>query len=240
MNTLAIDCGHTKTKIALFGSGSIIQTWVFNKFEPTDAETIVKQHNVKDTIISNVSQNMQWQEFFNKHTRLIVLNSVTPIPFKNNYATAQTLGSDRIALVAAAVNLYPNKNCLIIDCGTCITYDFILADAVYMGGAISPGINTRIKAMHTFTGKLPLLQFAEPNNFNGNTTESCMQSGAFFVVVYEIEGFIKAYQNTYTPLQVVLSGGDAAVLAKHFKNNIFASENFLLHGLNKILEYNIL
>jgi type III pantothenate kinase len=143
-----------------------------------------------------------------------------------------------MALVAAAVCKYPNQNVLIIDAGTCITYDFIDAKSNYCGGAISPGIQMRYKALYENTDRLPLLEPIIPSTFIGNSTQSAIHSGVVFGVVNEIEGVVASYKYKYSDLTVILSGGDANFLCKQFKISIFAFSNFLLEGLNFLLEYN--
>ena len=145
---------------------------------------------------------------------------------------------DRIALASAATHLYPNKNMLVIDAGTCITYDFISSEKEYIGGSISPGISLRYKSLHTFTDKLPLLEANNSKLLTGNNTATSIHTGVVNGVLYEIDGFIEAYKNNYENLTVILTGGDAHFLRDTIKNDIFANSNFLLEGLNHILEYN--
>ena len=160
------------------------------------------------------------------------------MPFKNDYDTPHTLGVDRLALMAAAVDQYPKSNVLVIDAGSCITYDFMDANQNYLGGAISPGLEMRYKSLEAFTSNLPLLQKTVPNQSIGSSTEASIHSGILYGILYEIEGTIKAYQNKYPDLTVILTGGDADFLCKQFKISIFAHSNFLLEGLNFLLEFN--
>jgi type III pantothenate kinase len=142
-------------------------------------------------------------------------------------------------LVAAAVFKFPNTDVLIIDAGTCITYDFVDAEACYHGGAISPGIKMRYKSLHTFTENLPLL---EPDNMNqliGNSTETSIHSGVINGVINEIDSIIGQYRKKNKDLTVVLTGGDVNFLANKLKNGIFANPNFLIEGLNEILIHNL-
>ena len=166
------------------------------------------------------------------------LNHETKIPFLNKYATPETLGVDRIALISAAAKQYPQQNVLVIDAGTCITYDFLSAENEYLGGAISPGIAMRYKSLHTFTEKLPLLDANNPKILTGNSTTASIHSGVVNGVLYEIDGIISEYRKNYNNLTVILTGGDTHFLRDSIKNDIFANSNFLLEGLNHILEYN--
>ena len=160
------------------------------------------------------------------------------MPFKNHYTTPETLGVDRMALVSAASKSFKKENVLIIDAGTCITYDFLNDENKYLGGAISPGVEMRYKSLHTFTAKLPLLKKKMPQSFFGDSTEDAIHVGVVISVLNEIEGFISNYQKEYPNLRVILTGGDAHFLRDRIKNDIFANSNFLLEGLNYILETN--
>ena len=145
---------------------------------------------------------------------------------------------DRLALVSAAVFKYPEQNVLVIDAGSCISYDFVDSKANYHGGAISPGLKMRYKAIHRQTDRLPLLAPNLPNQIVGNSTEECIHSGVVGGVVHEIEGTISYYRSNFPNLIVILTGGDANFLCKQFKISIFVLSNFLLHGLNSLLEMN--
>ena len=155
------------------------------------------------------------------------------------YKTPKTLGVDRIALASAAIQKYPKKNVLVIDAGTCITFDFISKDKEYLGGAISPGIQMRYKALHNFTAKLPLLDSGELTSFIGFDTESSIHSGVLNGVCNELDGVINQYSKKFRDLTVVLTGGDTNFLAKQLKSVIFAHPNFVLEGLHTILNYNL-
>jgi type III pantothenate kinase len=159
-------------------------------------------------------------------------------PFKNSYATPHTLGVDRIALATAAFYHNPKGNTLVIDAGTCITYDMLNDYGEYLGGAISPGLYMRYKALHEQTSKLPLLEPTDLVDFIGNSTESSIHSGVVNGMCQEIDGVIDQYKSRFTDLTVILTGGDALFLSKRLKNTIFADSKFLLTGLNYLLEYN--
>ena len=146
------------------------------------------------------------------------------------------MGVDRLALVSAFAKAYPKQNGLIIDAGTCITYDFINAEGVYLGGAISPGLRLRYTSLHNLTANLPLLETKEVEQWIGDTTESAIHSGVYNGLIQEIDGVIAQYKDKYEPLVVILTGGDAHILSKRLKNSIFAHSNFLLEGLNYILK----
>lgn len=172
------------------------------------------------------------------HLPVVLFTNELPLPLKNGYKSSATLGSDRMAASIGAFGLYPNKNVLVIDAGTCIKYNFTDAANTYHGGAISPGLPMRLKAMHSFTGRLPLIEIdPDFNKLIGETTHESLLSGAINGCVFEIEGMIKAYQQLYSDLTILITGGDASFLANRLKNPIFAHPNLVLDGLNSVLKH---
>ncbi len=239
---LVIDVGNTFAKLAIFNSdglmvhrSTIIVLDLIDKLKELD-ELFPK---LEWCLISSVglvdSKDLQYLE--NRYT-LLHLTSDLPVAFNNKYKTPKTLGVDRIALVSAVYAQYPKTNVLIIDAGTCVTYDFIDAEGSYYGGAISPGLTMRYKAMHTFTEKLPLLERNESVFLTGSSTTEAMDSGVICGITFEIDGYINAYRKKYPDLTIVLTGGDAQFLRDNIKNDIFVNTNLLLEGLFNILNYN--
>jgi type III pantothenate kinase len=237
---LAIDIGNTRVKAAVFEGNKLVVIEYFKREEISlEFKKIVKTYKITETIIANVaSVSSEVLEEINKIVRLTRVNSLMKLPFTNVYATPHTLGLDRLALVFSAVLQYESQNILIIDAGTCITFDFVDKEKKYLGGAISPGIEMRYKSLNHFTSKLPLLDVTTPNQFIGNSTEESIHSGVVNGIVQEIDGVISQYKNKYLDLTVVLTGGDTNFLSKQLKSSIFANQNFLLEGLNRILIFN--
>lgn len=237
---LVIDIGNTKVKVAVFELDIIITTVVCEEINLLkELKRISNQYAIERSIVSSVKDiNEEYLEELQKLPFLITLNTDTLLPFTNLYATPSTLGNDRIALAAAAVCIHPLKNTLVIDAGTCITYDFINAKNEYLGGAISPGIAMRYKSLHQYTEKLPLLSKNEEFNIIGTSTKSSIHSGIINGISCEIKGIIAQYQQDFGDLTIVLTGGDTKFLSKQLKNSIFANQNFLLNGLNNILTFN--
>jgi len=238
---LIIDVGNTLVKLAVFDNESLTfkKSCLKGDFLSTLQEFSNAYPKISDVIVSSVGNFSEGEllEIKNRY-KVFVLTHKDPIPFKNNYASPNTLGVDRIALVSAAAIQFPNKNVLVIDAGSCITYDFLNRENEYMGGAISPGINMRYKSLNSFTENLPLLDPKTPNKFIGDATDSSIHIGVLQGVVNEIEGFVTLYEEKYKELTIILTGGDAHYLLDSLKNDIFASSNFLLEGLNYLLEHN--
>jgi type III pantothenate kinase len=239
---LVIDVGNTLVKVAVFQNNSILKSMAFPKenFLNEIEKILVAYPQVSHSISSSVQEYASsWLQLLEQKTSFLNLSSETKIPFNNKYETPKTLGIDRITLMGAASIQYLEKNVLVIDAGTCITYDFINSKNEYLGGAISPGLKMRAKAMSYFTAKLPLVEIELENiGFLGKNTQQCMQIGVVKAAALEIDGFIQAYKNEFQDLTVILTGGDSEILSKNVKNSIFAPSNFLLQGLNRILEFN--
>lgn len=238
---LIIDVGNSLVKSAVFQRDEHLKTyWASLKDFPGKFQEIKTEYpEIRFSIVSSVVKDISWiEEVLKKETQLFVLNEEIKLPFKNKYATPQTLGKDRIALVAAGAKQYQNKNLLIIDAGTCITFDFKNDKNEYLGGAISPGIEMRFKALHHFTDNLPFVEFEGEAHLIGDSTQNSILSGVVNGAVAEIDGLIERYRAENKYLTVILTGGNAQFLSKRVKNSIFANPNFLLEGLNYILESN--
>ncbi|MGM0933500.1 MAG: type III pantothenate kinase [Bacteroidota bacterium] len=238
---LVVDIGNTLVKMAVFQKGSLqYKVAVPGKEFFQKTEEIFKSFpHIEFSILSSVIKNTEREEkFLEERSKLVILTMDIKQPFTNHYATPATLGKDRIALIAAAVKNYPGENVLVIDAGSCITYDFKNKKDEYLGGAISPGLIMRLRAMHEFTGNLPLFKPVEASGVTGNSTKSAMNSGAVNGVLFEIDGFINLYKSENKDLTIILTGGDMLFLSKQLKNSIFANPNFLFEGLNYILEFN--
>jgi len=237
---LIIDVGNTRVKAAVFEGDTFISLQVFQVQKIiSELKKILKKQVISNAIMSNVASLSDFKlKKIENLVKILPVSSSTKMPFKNLYQTPKTLGVDRLGLVAAAVNQYPNKNVLVIDAGSCITYDFVSAKKEYLGGAISVGVQMRFLALHQNIANLPLLSKEEVFNFIGASTKDCINVGVVNGVVKEIEGFIAEYKSKYSDLTVVLTGGDTKFLSKQLKSSIFANQNFLLQGLNQVLKFN--
>lgn len=238
---LVVDVGNTFVKFAVFKDKSLKYKTSFELENFNNEFKILKKEfpKLSNAIVSSVGRlSKKTIAVLQKELTVLVLNHKLNFPFKNLYATPRTLGVDRIALVCASVDQFPNNNVLIIDAGTCITYDFITKENEYLGGAISPGLRLRYKALNNLTANLPLLETNQPQSVIGNSTEESIHSGVVNGAIKEIDGLIDYYKDNHSDLTVILTGGDANFLSNQLKNSIFANSNFLLEGLNFILDYN--
>ncbi len=231
---LIIDFGNTYGKAAIFEDSEIKD--IFRPIKPDDVAALYAKHQPQNVIISSTSIDPTLLKSKTGNQGLI-LSYKTPLPFQIAYKTPETLGLDRIAGVAGAHFIFPNDNCLVIDLGTCITYD-ILIDKQYLGGGISPGLQMRFKALNTFTAKLPLVQLEQQVELVGDSTKNAILSGVVNGMKAEIEEIIRMYCDKYGSLQIIICGGDSIFFENKLKASIFAAPELVLRGLNGILRYN--
>lgn len=237
---MALDFGNTRIKAGFFEGKTLAEKRIFDS-ENELIDAIASFKNIKSCIIGSVTNgHLRVQEALSGKIRTLVYAATTPIPLKNLYKSALTLGSDRTAASVGSFGLYPNQNVLTIDAGTCIKYNFVNAANEYLGGAISPGLPMRLKAMNHYTHALPLVE-TDKNYVKlvGQSTAESLLSGALVAAAAEVDGMIDRYLKLYPDLQVVITGGDADYLCKQVKNRFFADQNILLYGLNTILNFNI-
>ena len=238
---LAIDVGNTQIKTAVFEQNTLVQKEIASYSDwKNQVKNSLKNFPKIDTIVVASVGKLQNEDFLglSESVNLYFISKESKFPFQNLYSTPNTLGIDRMVLAAGAVLQFPNKNRLVIDTGTCITYDFIDAKDNYLGGAISPGIRLRYEALHNYTAKLPLLSKENPENVIGNSTNQSIHSGVINGVTMEIEGFINSNLDKNDNFIIILTGGDSVFLAERLKNTIFANPNFLLESLNQTFQYN--
>jgi type III pantothenate kinase len=239
---LVVDVGNTRIKAAVFEDDILVQNFVFVKEElEKNIKNILKIFiNISHLVVSSVG-NIEKQSFleFKNEVEVHFVSHNDAFPFVNEYETPQTLGIDRMVLAAGATLQFPGQNRLVIDAGTCITFDFINESDKYLGGAIAPGLQLRYKSLHDFTAKLPLLTLESPRAMVGKSTIESIHSGVVNGLVYEIDGFIDEYRAISSNFIIILTGGDTDFLAKRLKNTIFANSNFLLESLYQTFQYKI-
>jgi len=239
---LAVDVGNTRIKAAVFEGNTLLESFVFLKktLQKSIQNILEKYHNTTYLVVASVSdvEKLAFMEFQNALNIYFVSHN-DAFPFINCYETPQTLGIDRMVLASGATLQYPNQNRLVIDAGTCVTYDFIDENDNYLGGAISPGLQLRYESIHHFTAKLPLLTLESPKRFIGKSTSESIHSGIVNGLTFEMDGYIAEIMGQYSKIIIILTGGDAVFLAKRLKNTIFANSNFLLESLNQTFQYKI-
>jgi type III pantothenate kinase len=238
---LCIDQGNSSTKIGVFNQNEMVETAVFEKFGFDEISELFEKYPINACILSSVvhENNELLVQLRERCHEFIELSHQTPVPIENRYHTPETLGKDRLAAVIGASFLKPGSDLLVVDAGTAITYDFIDANNNYWGGNIAPGLNLRLRALHEFTQKLPLVEAQVESPDLGTDTRSAIISGALYGIVYEIDGYFDHLKIKYPGLLAFLTGGSTFYFATKLKNAIFAEKNLVLIGLNRILQYNV-
>ena len=239
---LVVDIGNTRIKCAVYELDTLKAVFVFTEKEAENnfKNILFSYPNVTDLIVSSVAKTLTFDlQTISNNLNIHFVSNLDSFPFENKYATPKTLGVDRMILAAGATLLYPKQNRLIIDAGTCVTYDFVDENDNYWGGAISPGFRLRYESLHQFTAKLPLLTLEEPEGLVGSSTNQSIHSGVVNGLICEMDGFIERYKQQNENFTIILTGGDAVFLAKRLKNTIFANSNFLLESLNQFFQYKI-
>jgi type III pantothenate kinase len=237
---LIVDLGNTNQKVALFDAGNLLWVDAHKRLSVSIIRDIVKQNpGICSCILSSVVKiPSALQSYIEKQVNLIVLDEHTPLPILNHYMTPETLGKDRLAAAVAGFYQFPGHPVLIINAGTALTYDVVTKEGEYLGGSISPGMQMRFRALHTFTRQLPLLTYTEINSLTGSDTDTSVLSGVINGITSEIEGMIAYYQKEYQGIKVILSGGDLNYFVNRLKISIFALPNIVIYGLQQILAFN--
>jgi type III pantothenate kinase len=235
---LIVDIGNTRIKIAAFDHDQLSQKHSFKDISNLKEFLIGKSYD--NCIVSSVSADpTHIIPLLPVHGKKIQLTSTLGFPIAIAYDTPQTLGVDRIAAACGAFQLFPNHDCLVVDMGTCITYDFLSSGGVYEGGAIAPGVKMRFAAMNHFTARLPLAEPVADAPLTGKSTIASMQSGVINGVLEELKGFISRYQSRHPKLKTVVCGGDLIFFETPLKGLVSVAPDLVLTGLNRILLHHI-
>jgi len=243
MANLVIDIGNTFTKIAVFDNGELLYTEHFITVDPGTLNKFLTSYPIDKAIISSVKKDQEdWQTILSEKTQLTYFSAGMTTGIHNHYLTPKTLGLDRLAAVTGAGYLYPGKNNLVIDGGTCITYDYIDSNLNYFGGSISPGLAMRYNALNYYTSNLPVVKADDKFTDNlGKDTLTAIRSGVQNGIKYELTGFIESYTKDQQQLNIILTGGDSIFFDTLLKNSIFApyikiEPHLVLKGLNAAIQ----
>lgn len=241
----AIDWGNTRLKVGWFDKGVLVRT---ARYATTNALlTDLLREPPDHTIASSTSRSADdiRTELGELDNRLMVLDTQTPVPLINGYDTPNTLGTDRVAAAVGATVLFPERDCLVLDAGTCLTADLIDHTGTFRGGLISPGVQMRLRAMHEQTARLPLVDLpdvlpdADWPTVTAKNTRQALLSGVLNGLLLEMNGLINTYRHERPDIVVLTCGGDASIFESRLNSPIFAASDLVLIGLNRILQYNV-
>jgi type III pantothenate kinase len=235
---LAIDIGNTRIKTGVFDRDTLVDTQVYEQLDGVFLQALINDQGVTHVIIASTGAEIDTDEISAPGV-MLRFSPFTPVPIENDYKTPETLGQDRLAGMVASSWLYPETNVLVIDAGTCITFDFLEASGKYLGGNIAPGLDMRYQAMHHFTHRLPSVDRAETGTILGETTQEAIQNGGMMGILMEIAGYIEILRNKYSGMETIITGGDAQYFADHLNTSLTVQPHLILIGLNQILQFNV-
>jgi type III pantothenate kinase len=237
---LVVDIGNAAVKLAVVEGDAVVDKLADGSASFAEGRAFLDRHSgLPRSIIASVRRG---DDALDRLVHSLLPNAVTmssamPLPIRNLYASPETLGSDRLAAAVGASFRFPNRNVLVVDAGTAITYELVSSNGEYLGGNISPGIALRFKALHDFTGHLPLCEVTGSYSSPGNSTQEAITAGVLNGVIYEVEVNVEQFTLKYSNLVVIFTGGDAHFLAERVKKTIFVDYDLVLIGLNRILEH---
>jgi type III pantothenate kinase len=237
--TLCFDFGNTRKKLAVFEDSKLKEGIILNEITQENIQALVRKYQPAKSILSSViDHDTVIEDVLRSTSAFHKLNHLTKLPFTIPVGKPESVGADRLALCAAAVGSFPTSHNLVIGLGTCITYNFINKYHEFIGGAISPGLEMRLKALNYYTAKLPVVKADSNVPLIGYDTSTNIQSGVVLGMAREIDGFIELYREKFRNFNVLLTGGDMVYLASHLKNKIFADPDLIFKGLYAISELN--
>jgi type III pantothenate kinase len=236
---LIVDIGNTSTKLAIYNENRKISVTRVNELTCEEIEKKLSGLSINKAIVSSVKElPLFLKDLLFPNIHLVhFLSFKSKLPFRIDYDTPETLGTDRIAAIAGAYALFPGRDILVIDAGTALTFDF-LANDVYKGGNISPGLSMRFKALNKFTGRLPLVKPSEIYTSPGRNTTDAIAAGVITGILYEINEYIRTFEKEHTDFKIILTGGDSELIKKNTMPTIVFAPDIVTDGLNYILEYN--
>jgi type III pantothenate kinase len=237
--TLCFDFGNTRMKCAVFVDGAFAQELLLTDDNEETIRALIDQYHPDASILSSVIEhNPALEELLRRTTRFHKLDHHSKVPVTTPVGKPETIGADRLALVVAAVTLFPGKNNLVIGLGSAITYNYVNKYREFIGGGISPGMEMRFKSLQAFTAKLPLVKADWNFPLAGYDTRTNILSGVILGMAKEVDGIIEAYEEKYDNFNVLLSGGDSVYFTRHLKKKIFADPHLIYKGLYAISAFN--
>ena len=238
---LIIDVGNSRTKYAAYQGQNLLRTHsedghalgALPGFVGTDAVAAVMVCSVVDL------DSAACRHLDDLGCQQLWLDATTPVPLENCYHTPHTLGPDRLAAAVGAWALMPDCNLLVIDAGSCVTFDIVTSQGQYLGGNIAPGMHARFMAIDRFFPRLPLVEAEGALPEVGYDTETAIRAGVVQGLRREIEGYIRHMGELYPGLETFITGGDELGLDIHDGEHVHVVPDIVSRGLNVILSYNL-
>ncbi len=238
MPRYALDLGNTRLKLACFEGEALCEIHTYPRSRAAAALAWLSGQDAEGyVLLSTGTDDSEWLRVLGERGPVYVPRGDSPAPLELAYATPDTLGADRLAAAVGAAAIYPACDCLVIDAGTCLTCEWVTAGGVYLGGSIAPGLDMRLAAMATFTGKLPRVARAWPETTVGTSTTSALQAGALTGALLELRGWIRTFRATYPNGRLLLCGGDAPFLRPRLPDAVLYRPSLVLEGLVRLQAY---
>ena len=237
--SICFDFGNTRLKAAIFINKDLQKVHVFEQANIESITALLQAWKPEKTILASViHHDKEIETLLAQNSKFHLLGPKTQINFTTPVGKPETIGAERIALITAAVDQFPNQHNLVIALGSCITYNFVNKQHEFLGGSISPGMQMRFKSMHDLTALLPMVEASSEFPLIGYDTKTNLLSGVILGIAAEIDGIIAAYEQKFANFNVLLTGGDICYFAPHLKKRIFADQNLIFKGLYAICEKN--
>jgi type III pantothenate kinase len=235
---LAIDIGNSRIKWARFSGRDALESGMVPELDLNPIKAVMDYHQFDAISVSSVVRlPKDIIQFFENHN-ILMIDSRTPVPLKNDYGTPQTLGMDRLCAAIGAKSLFPQHPVLVIDIGTCVKYEFVTQNGVYEGGNISPGMQMRYAALNNYTSKLPALEPAKIAGPIGKSTTEALRLGVQQGILFEIQAMINTMETLHPGTKTIGTGGDLPFFVNDLKTHIFADLLLVLRGINEIYLHN--
>ena len=251
---LAIDCGNTNTVFAIWTGEAFLATWriatdhrrtadeyfvwlssliALNKLEVRITEAVIS------STVPRVVYNLR--VLCNRYYEcrpLVVGRPDCRLPVAPRVDQGTTVGPDRLVNTVAGFSRH-GGNLVLVDFGTATTFDVVDSDGAYIGGAIAPGVNLSMEALHMAAAALPHVDVTKPQHAIGTNTVACMQSGVFWGYIGLVEGIVgRIRAERARPMRVIATGGLASLFDQGFDLFDAVEEDLTMHGLVLIHRYN--
>ncbi len=259
LQTLSLDVGNSRLKLALFqGECTLLQmetetmrlktlksrkAFVLSIMSEVKTRGLRIEKIILSAVVPEIARLIAnaLERAFKK--RVLMVSTELNLPFECRYKTPNTLGADRIALMAYAVKRFPKTAVIAIDFGTAITYDVVTSKKIYLGGMILSGVGLSLSALHRHTAQLPEVHFASQAHLIGESTVECLERGAYWGTVAQTENLIariKSFlKNHYRErsVKVIATGADAPLIAEQVKFDELSTDA-VLKGAAYLAELN--
>lgn len=253
---LTIDAGNTNIVFAVFDGEEVKGEWRSStaadrtadeygvwltlllgtaKLTPADIDAAI----IASVVPANVfTLKTLCRRYFDCEPR-VVGEAGTKLGLKVKLDRPEEVGADRLVNAVAAHARYPGP-LIVIDFGTATTFDVVAANGDYLGGAIAPGINLSLEALHMAAAKLPRIAVGRPKTVVGKSTVPAMKSGVYWGYVGLIEGLVRRIsEEVGLEMTVVATGGLAPLFMEATDVIHHLDQDLTLRGLLEIHRRNV-